>query len=559
MFLIVVETSGRLLVESEFSEFTQERQKVSLPTFVDGLEADAVEAWLSQLGVIGIKKHDGFNLSLYRDSDPIKFLTYSVEKFGDPGSKYELLRLDSLWSKNIDFSISIAMNQIVSLIDTVDIGSAQRYEAKFLNDFDLKKASSRVFFANSNTVSVNENMVSFLGAFSNSKGEKTARLCMHKDQSRSIQEMLMIHSEPIVTGPLRQDNNSSVSYHMIRGAIEITLHHGGSNGDEAHTIECRSGEPSSNLAIRVPASVFRTIRTLTSSAVFIEVQSGPFKDSNTHWKKSNLPPHVLVMTATPIPRTLAMTAFGDLDYSVMDELPPGRQPIKTVHRYETSRASVMDFVKSAFEDADILIYMVEIGEKELKDEAFFNKITNSKIPVLLLLNKIDKSNQEQLETQVQLWTEKVPNAEIFPISALEGFNVKEVFNRIIELLPESPAFYPKDQLTDKPERFFINETIREKILIHYKKEIPYAVEVDTEEFFEEENIIRVRSVIMVERETQKGIIIGHKGSALKRVGVEARKDLEKFFGKQIHIELYVKVNKNWRSNVNQLKRFGYNN
>ncbi len=220
--------------------------------------------------------------------------------------------------------------------------------------------------------------------------------------------------------------------------------------------------------------------------------------------------------------------------------------------------SMMDFVKSAFEDADVLLYLVEIGEQELKDEAFFNKITNSKIPVLLLLNKIDKSNQEQLESQVQLWTEKVPNAEIFPISALEGFNVKEVFNRIIELLPKSPPFYPKDQLTDKPERFFINETIREKILLHYKKEIPYAVEVDTEEFFEEENIIRVRSVIMVERDTQKGIIIGHKGSALKRVGVEARKDLEKFFGKQIHIELYVKVNKNWRSDANQLKRFGYN-
>ena len=220
--------------------------------------------------------------------------------------------------------------------------------------------------------------------------------------------------------------------------------------------------------------------------------------------------------------------------------------------------SMMDFVKSAFEDADVLLYMVEIGEKELKDEAFFNKITDSKIPVLLLLNKIDKSDQGQLEEQVQTWAEKVPNAEIFPISALEGFNVKEVFTRILELLPESPPFYPKDQLTDKPERFFINETIREKILIHYKKEIPYAVEVDTEEFFEEENIIRVRSVIMVERETQKGIIIGHKGSALKRVGVEARKDLEKFFGKQIHIELYVKVNKNWRSNQNQLKRFGYN-
>ena len=243
---------------------------------------------------------------------------------------------------------------------------------------------------------------------------------------------------------------------------------------------------------------------------------------------------------------------GD-DFQVLFSDTPGI--IKPAYELQES---MMGFVKSAFEDADILLYMVEIGEKELKDEAFFNKITNAKIPILLLLNKIDKSDQAELEAQVQLWQEKVPNAEIIAISALTGFQVKEVFNRIIELLPESPAFYPKDQLTDKPERFFINETIREKILMHYKKEIPYAVEVDTEEFFEEENIIRVRSVIMVERETQKGIIIGHKGSALKRVGVEARKDLEKFFGKQIHLELYVKVNKNWRSNQKQLKRFGYN-
>jgi len=153
----------------------------------------------------------------------------------------------------------------------------------------------------------------------------------------------------------------------------------------------------------------------------------------------------------------------------------------------------------------------------------------------------------------------VPTAEVYPISALEGFNVSEVLNRIIEVMPESPAFYPKDQLTDKPERFFVNEIIREKILMHYKKEIPYSVEVDTEEFFEEEEIIKMRSIIMVERDSQKGIIIGHKGSALKRVGVEARKDLEKFFGKQVHIELYVKVNKNWRSNDNQLRRFGYLN
>lgn len=225
--------------------------------------------------------------------------------------------------------------------------------------------------------------------------------------------------------------------------------------------------------------------------------------------------------------------------------------------YEMQK-SMMDFVKSAFEDADVLLYMVEIGEKELKDEDFFNKIIQAKIPVLLLLNKIDKSNQEQLEAQIQMWTEKVPNAEIYAIAALENFNVKEVFARILELLPLSPAYYPKDALTDKPERFFVNETIREKILLNYDKEIPYAVEIETEEFLEDEKIIRIRSVIMVERDTQKGIIIGHKGGALKKVGMQSREDLEKFFGKQIHIELYVKVNKDWRSSAFQLRRFGYN-
>lgn len=220
--------------------------------------------------------------------------------------------------------------------------------------------------------------------------------------------------------------------------------------------------------------------------------------------------------------------------------------------------SMMQFVKSAFEDADVLIYMVEVGEKELKDEAFFNKIIHAKIPVLLLLNKIDKSNQEQLEEQVALWKEKVPNAEIIPVSALENFNVQTVFDRIIELLPASPPFYPKDALTDRPERFFVNETIREKILINYDKEIPYAVEVETEEFKEDDTIIRIKSIIMVERDTQKGIIIGHKGAALKKVGIQAREDLEKFFDKKVHLELFVKVNKDWRSNNFQLRRFGYN-
>jgi len=221
------------------------------------------------------------------------------------------------------------------------------------------------------------------------------------------------------------------------------------------------------------------------------------------------------------------------------------------------QSSMMDFVKTAIDDADILIYMIEIGESSLKDENLFNKIKSSSIPVVVLINKIDLSNQEELENQVDEWKTKLPNAEIFPISALKKFQVDNLLQRLIELLPECPPYFPKDQLTDKPERFFVNEIIREKILLNYNKEIPYSVEILTEEFKEDEKIIRIRSVIMVERDSQKGIIIGHKGSALKKVGIKSRKDLETFFGKQIHIELFVKVNKNWRSNQNQLKRFGY--
>jgi GTP-binding protein Era len=201
--------------------------------------------------------------------------------------------------------------------------------------------------------------------------------------------------------------------------------------------------------------------------------------------------------------------------------------------------------------------MVEVGETQIKNEQFLKRIKHSKVPVILLLNKIDLSNPQEVEERIQFWRDLVPNSFVYVISALEKFNVESVFYKIIELLPESPPFYPKDQLTDKPERFFVNEKIREKILTHYKKEIPYSVEVETESFVEEENIVRIRSVIMVERDTQKGIIIGHKGKAIKRVGAEARKDLEIFFDKKVYLELFVKVNKNWRSNKNQLKRFGY--
>lgn len=244
---------------------------------------------------------------------------------------------------------------------------------------------------------------------------------------------------------------------------------------------------------------------------------------------------------------------NDEDYQIVFSDTPGI--IKPAYQLQES---MMDFVKSAFEDADVLIYMVEVGEKGLKSEAFFQKIINSNIPVILLLNKIDLSSPEEVKEYIAYWKSKVPNSYVYVISALEKFNVEAVFYKIIELLPEAPPFYPKDQLTDKPERFFVNETIREKILKHYKKEVPYAVEVLTESFQEEEHLIKIRALVMVERDTQKGIIIGHKGAAIKRVGTEARKDLAYFFGKKIFLELYVKVNKNWRSNDQQLKRFGYN-
>ena len=217
------------------------------------------------------------------------------------------------------------------------------------------------------------------------------------------------------------------------------------------------------------------------------------------------------------------------------------------------------FVDGTFKDGDLMLFMTDMTETYEADDPIFEKLKNADAPVFLLINKTDLAKPEEVLRLIQKWDNRFKFNEIFPISALKKHNTDRLFDLILKNMPEGPVYYPKDQLTDKPERFFINETIREKILMHYKKEIPYAVEVDTEEFFEEEEIIRIRSVIMVERETQKGIIIGHKGSALKRVGVEARKDLEKFFGKQIHIELYVKVNKNWRSNQNQLKRFGYNN
>ena len=221
--------------------------------------------------------------------------------------------------------------------------------------------------------------------------------------------------------------------------------------------------------------------------------------------------------------------------------------------------NMMDFVHGAFQDADILLYMVETGEKGLKDEKLFERLKNTDLPILLMLNKIDRVEQDFVKEQILFWKELLPNAEIHPISALNKFNLDLVMTRIKALLPVSPPYFEKDALTDKSERFFVSETIREKILKYYKKEIPYSVEIEVEEFFDEEDIIKIRAIIFVARESQKGIIIGHKGRALKKVGTLARRDMEAFFQKKIFMDLYVKVNKDWRDDDKQLKRFGYNN
>lgn len=218
---------------------------------------------------------------------------------------------------------------------------------------------------------------------------------------------------------------------------------------------------------------------------------------------------------------------------------------------------MMDFVKDSLQDADIFLFIVDINDKTEPSEFLIEKMNKIPVPVLILINKIDVSNQQSLEEVIDFWHNKIPKAEILPISAIEGLNTELILPKLKSLLPENPPYYDKDQFTDKSERFFVNETIREKILLNYEKEIPYSVEVVTEMFKEKEGIIFIDSIIYVERDSQKGIIIGHKGEAIKKVGTQARLDLEKFFAKKIHLNLFVKVKKDWRRNDRDLKNFGY--
>lgn len=218
---------------------------------------------------------------------------------------------------------------------------------------------------------------------------------------------------------------------------------------------------------------------------------------------------------------------------------------------------MLAFSESALADADILLYVTDVRETPTKNMDFLEKVSKMEIPVILLINKIDESEQNQLGDLVETWHKLLPKAEILPISAKNKFGTEILMKRILELLPESPAYFDKDQLTDKPAKFFVSEIIREKILRYYDKEIPYSVEVAVERFKEDERLIRINAVIYVERDSQKGIIIGHQGQALKKVSAEARKSLEQFFGKKIFLETYVKVDKDWRNSKRELRLFGY--
>lgn len=220
--------------------------------------------------------------------------------------------------------------------------------------------------------------------------------------------------------------------------------------------------------------------------------------------------------------------------------------------------SMLAFSESALTDADILLYVTDVIENPEKNIEFLEKVQHLDIPIILLINKIDMSDQKTLGSLVEKWHSLLPKAEILPLSALNKFGVDILLNRIKDLLPDTPPFFDKDQLTDKPARFFVSEIIREKILLFYDKEIPYSVEVRVEEFKEDSKLIRIRVIIYVERNSQKGIIIGHQGVALKKVSSEARKSLERFFGKKIYLEIFVKVDKDWRSSQKELDSFGYN-
>ena len=269
--------------------------------------------------------------------------------------------------------------------------------------------------------------------------------------------------------------------------------------------------------------------------------------------------NVLVVERLSIITSKAQTTrhriFGILNHEnyqiVFSDTPGILKPSYKLHE------KMMHSVSEAFQDADVFLFITDIFDDSVPDESYILKLQHTQSPVIIILNKIDLTNDQKIEEKKKIWNDLLPNAVLLPISALKQTGTEKILPLLLEFLPEGPAYYEKDQLTDKTERFFVSEIIREKILLNYKKEIPYACEVAVMAFKEEENIIRIDANILVERETQKGIIIGHKGEALKKTGTAARLEAEKFFGKKIHLQLFVKVDKDWRNDETKLNRYGY--
>lgn len=295
------------------------------------------------------------------------------------------------------------------------------------------------------------------------------------------------------------------------------------------------------------------MKNTSHKAGFVSIIGKPNVGKSTLMNKMMGEKLSIVTSKAQTTRHRVMGIMNGEDFQIVYSDTPGiLKPQYELHK------SMMKFVNYSLEDADIVLFVTDIYEEYEENEAV-RKLNKVNAPLFLILNKVDQSTQEDTARKLEYWKEKINPKEAIPVSALEGFNTDKVFQLILDNLPVHPPYYDKDQITDKPERFFAAEFIREKIFQHYKKEIPYSTEVAIVQFKEEEKLIRISAEIYVERESQKGIIIGNKGEALKRVGVEARKEMEKFFGKQVFLEQYVKVEPDWRSKENKLRNFGYNN
>ncbi|MDN5290165.1 MAG: GTPase [Anaerophaga sp.] len=302
----------------------------------------------------------------------------------------------------------------------------------------------------------------------------------------------------------------------------------------------------------VPSQKITRKKIMTHKAGFVNIIGNP------NVGKSTLSNHLTgerLSIITSKAQTTRHRIFGIVntdDYQIIFSDTPG--VLKPKYKLQVS---MLHFSKSALSDADILLYITDTVESPDKNDEFLQLVKRTKVPVLLAINKIDLIDQQKLEELVDYWKNELPNAEIFPLSALHDFNIRNLYDRIVELLPVSPPYFDKDALTDKPERFFVSEIIREKILLNYQKEIPYSVEVEVEEYKEGPTRNDIRCIIHVARDSQKGIIIGHQGKALKKLGIDARHEIETFLGKKVFLELYVKVSKDWRDKDNFLKNFGY--